>query len=133
MPVFERPMAGQKKHIDHDAVVRRFGERLRKVRLASGMTQADLAERAVATASYIGRLERGGAAPGIDLVARLAEALGTTIADLLPETDPPDRVSVLRDQARKTFATLIETDDPVTLELVAQLLARLAETTSGGE
>lgn len=125
-------MPGQKK-IDHEAVVRRFGERLKEVRRERGMTQADLAEKTAITASYIGRLERAGAAPGVDLVARLAAALGTAIADLLPEADPPDQAPVLREQARKLFDELIESDDVVTLQLLAQFLARLAETTPAGE
>jgi len=125
-------MPGQKK-IDHEAVVRRFGERLKELRRVRGMTQTDLAEKTAITASYIGRLERAGAAPGVDLVARLAVALGTTIADLLPEADPPDQAPVLRDQARKLFDAVIKSDDVVTLQLLAQFLARLAETTPSAE
>lgn len=126
-------MAGQKKHIDHDAVVRRFGERLREARRAGGMSQSDLAERAAVTASYVGRLERAGAAPGIDLVARLADALGVKLADLLPDGDPPDQAGVFREQARKLFDVVIESDDAATLQLLAQFLARLAGTTPAGE
>jgi transcriptional regulator with XRE-family HTH domain len=126
-------MSGQKKKIDHEAVVRRFGERLKEVRRGKGMTQADLAEKTAITASYIGRLERAGAAPGIDLVARLAAALGTTIADLLPEADPPDQAPVLREQARRLFDGIIKSDDVVTLQLLTQFLARLADTTPTGE
>jgi len=125
-------MPGQKK-IDHEAVVRRFGERFKELRRVRGMTQTDLAEKTAITASYIGRLERAGAAPGVDLVARLAVALGTTIADLLPEADPPDQAPVLRDQARKLFDAVIKSDDVVTLQLLAQFLARLAETTPSAE
>jgi len=120
------------KKIDHEAVVRRFGERLKEVRRERGMTQADLAEKTSITASYIGRLERAGAAPGVDLVARLA-ALGTTIADLLPEADPPDPAPVLREQARRLFEAVLKSDDTVTLTLLTQFLARLAETTPSGE
>lgn len=122
-----------KKQIDHEAVVRRFGERLKEIRRERGMTQADLAEKTAITASYIGRLERAGAAPGVDLVARLAAALGTTIADLLPEADQPDPAPVLREQARKLFEAVVKSDDSVTLTLLTQFLARLAETTPSGE
>ena len=47
--------------------------------------------------SYIWRLESGGAAPGIDLVARLARAMGTTTYDLMPTAASPDTMAVLRD------------------------------------
>ena len=46
-------------------IVRLFAARLREVRHSRGMTQADLARRAHVTTSYVGRLESGGAAPGI--------------------------------------------------------------------
>jgi transcriptional regulator with XRE-family HTH domain len=45
----------------------------------------------------VGKLEAARAAPDIDLVDRLAKALGTTIADLLPETAPQDPLPVLRE------------------------------------
>ena len=67
-------MARQKKQIDHDEIVRRFGTRLREVRASRGMTQSDLADRANVSEAYVGRLERGRAAPGIDLVEKLARA-----------------------------------------------------------
>ena len=121
-------MPGPKKQIDHDPIVARFGQRLREIRASRGMTQAELAEKAQVTISYITRLESGSYAAGIDLVARLAAALGTTPADLLPLT-PPDDLPVLRQQARNLFDALIETDDRQTLSLLNQLLARLTETT----
>jgi transcriptional regulator with XRE-family HTH domain len=123
-------MPQSKKRIEHDEIVRRFGGRLREVRQSRGMTQAELAGLAEVSTAYVGRLERGGAAPGIDLVARRAKALGTTAADLLPAAPPPDTEAVLREQARRRFDALIRTEDRATLALLAQLLARLSETTS---
>ena len=61
-----------------------------------GMTQIDLANRAVVTPTYIAKLEGAKVAPGIDLVARLAKALGTSISDLLPEAEPPDPLPLLQ-------------------------------------
>lgn len=111
-------------------MVRLFGSRLREVRLSRGMTQAQLAERAEVSEAYVGRLERGRAAPGVDLVARLAVALGTTPGDLLPLSGQPDAVTVLREQARRHFNALIESEDAATLSLLAQFLGRLSETTA---
>ena len=39
-----------------------------------GMTQAELARRAAVSESYVRRLESAGAAPGIDMLDRLAAA-----------------------------------------------------------
>jgi transcriptional regulator with XRE-family HTH domain len=126
-------MPGPKKHIQHDAIVRRFGDRLRSIRASRGMTQAELAEKAEVSVAYVGRLERGGAAPGIDLVSRLAVALGTTAADLLPEATTSNALAVLREQAQKLFDALVRMEDEATLSLLAQLLARLSQTASSDD
>ena len=91
------------------------------------MTQADLGREAHVATSYLWRLESGSTAPGVDLVERLAKALGTTVHDLLPSTDSPDTKAVLQAQARKLFETLIETADRESLLMLNPLLARLAE------
>jgi transcriptional regulator with XRE-family HTH domain len=108
-----------------EEIVGRFAARLRELRSARGMTQADLAKAARVTETYVGRLESGKAAPGIDLVARLAKGLGTTVADLLPQDDPPDPEEVLRRQARTLANEVIGTADRETLQLLVPLLARL--------
>lgn len=118
---------GRKSRIEQDEVVRLFAARLREVRRSRGMTQAELSRQAHVTTSYVWRLESGGAAPGIDLVARLAKALGTTSHDLMPETAPPDTIALLRVQARDLFESLIATADRETLLMLNPLLARLAE------
>jgi transcriptional regulator with XRE-family HTH domain len=79
--------------------------------------------------SYIRRLEAAGAAPGIDLLGRLAAALGTTPAELLPAPAPPAEVEVLREQVQRQVEALLQTDDAQTLAMIAQLLARVQETT----
>jgi XRE family aerobic/anaerobic benzoate catabolism transcriptional regulator len=123
-------MPQRKKTIRHDEIVARFGERLRELRLARGMSQAQLAGLAEVTTNYVSRLEGGGAAPGIDLVARLASALGVPVADLLPVTAVREELSVMREQARDLFESLLRSGDRAILVLLTQLLARLAEATT---
>src|SRR5947209_3875477 len=94
--------------IAHDEIVRLFAQRLRERRSAVGMTQAELARQAGVTATYVSRLEAAGAAPGIDLVGRLARALGASVTDLLPTTAPPDPLPVLKGQAKKLLETLLD-------------------------
>jgi transcriptional regulator with XRE-family HTH domain len=117
----------RKVRIEQDEVVRLFAARLREVRRSRGMTQVELSRAAQVTPSYIWRLESGGAAPGIDLVARLARALGTTSHDLLPATHPPDTMAVLRDRARGLFEALLTVADRETLLMLNPLLTRLVE------
>jgi transcriptional regulator with XRE-family HTH domain len=123
-------MAQPKKTIRHDEIVARFGQKLRELRLSRGMSQAELARQSEVTTNYISRLEGGGAAPGIDLVARLALSLGVPMAELLPATPVLNDLAATRQQAKKLFDSLLQTEDRAVLLLLTQLLARLSEATS---
>lgn len=120
-------MSKKKPKIRQAEIVENFAIRLRELRISRGLTQAELARKAKITMSYIGRLEGNGAAPGIDLVGRLAEALGTTIHDLLPTFASPDTEEILRERATSLFESLLETADRETLLMLCPLLARLGE------
>jgi transcriptional regulator with XRE-family HTH domain len=120
-------MRARKPRIRQAEIVRLFAARLRELRMSRGFTQADLARRASITAAYVWRLESAGASPGIDLLARLATALGVTPAELLPTSAAPDTVELLRSQAQSLFNSLLTTADRETLLLVNPLLARLLE------
>lgn len=120
-------MPPKKMKIEHADIVRRFADRLKDRRLSLGLTQVEVARRAEVTVNYVGRLEAAGAAPGIDLLDRLASALGTTAADLLPTTPVPDPATVLRDEARRLFELLIASATRETLQLLVPLLARLSD------
>jgi transcriptional regulator with XRE-family HTH domain len=120
-------MAKKKPTIRQAEIVELFAARLREVRSSRGLTQAELARAAKIAVSYVWKLESAAAAPGIDLLARLASALGTTPPDLLPAAAQPDSTVMLRDQARKLFDDLLENADQPTLLMLCPLLARLAE------
>lgn len=60
---------------------------LKRLRADRGLSQEDLADRADIDRTYISSLERSVYAAGIDVVDRLAKALGVTAADLLA---PPE-------------------------------------------
>jgi transcriptional regulator with XRE-family HTH domain len=114
--------------IRHDPVVRAFAEQLRRIRRSRGMTQRDLARKSHLTESYLSRLEAGLIAPGIDLLARIARALGSPIADLLSsEEETVDTAGVLKEQAKQLFDTVLSAPDPSFLLLLNQILALIAE------
>lgn len=117
----------KKKQIRHAAIVNRFAARLRELRSSRGMRQIDLAEAAKITMSYVGRLESGGAAPGIDLVQRLADALGTTVEDLIGGDVVTDEEAALRKRAKSLFDDLLKSADKEALLMLCPLLARLGE------
>ena len=120
-------MAKRKRRIEHAEIVGLFASRLRELRHSRGFTQAELARRANVTASYVGRLESRGASPGIDLVDRLAKALGTTAQELIPTTASPETLAVLHEQAKKLFESILVAADRETLLMLNPLLARLNE------
>jgi len=62
---------------------------LRKIRQARGLSQEELAHRAEIDRTYISSLERSVYAAGIDVVDRLAQALGVEAADLLTRPAGP--------------------------------------------
>jgi transcriptional regulator with XRE-family HTH domain len=107
-------------------VVRLFAERLRVLRRSRGMTQAELARLAEVSVTHLSELENAEIAPGIDLVDRLARALGAAVADLLPST-APEPLPVLRAQAERLFATLLERGDRDTFLRLNPFLALLVE------
>jgi transcriptional regulator with XRE-family HTH domain len=108
-------------------VVRLFAERLREVRRSRGMTQAELSSRAKVSVTHLSELENAEIAPGIDLVDRLARALGATLADLLPSAASAEPLPVLREQAERLFGTLLERGDRDTFLRLNPFLALLVE------
>jgi transcriptional regulator with XRE-family HTH domain len=60
-----------------------FGARLRTLRLAAGLTQAQLADRTGYAPSYIGTLEQGRRQPRLGTLYQLATALGVRPGELL--------------------------------------------------
>jgi len=62
---------------------KQLGQRLKRLRLAHGLSQEALATRARITREYVNKLEAGRYDPTISVVQRLAKALKVTIADLV--------------------------------------------------
>lgn len=110
-----------------DAIVRLFAERLREVRQSRGMTQAELARLADVSPTHLSELENADIAPGIDLVDRLARALGTTVADLLPASAEPNSLPILKDHASRLLASLLEKGNRDTFLKLNPILALLVE------
>ena len=59
-----------------------FGERVRELRLAKGLSQEDLASRANVHRTYLGGIERGERNPSLKNIAAIAEALNVTLSEL---------------------------------------------------
>ncbi|WP_082441044.1 MULTISPECIES: helix-turn-helix domain-containing protein [Pseudomonas] len=60
----------------------RFGHRVRELRLATGMTQEEFADRCGFARTYMSRIETGGANPSLDAINTLAVALNSDLKSL---------------------------------------------------
>lgn len=120
-------MPSRKRRVRHAAIVQTFAERLRSLRTSRDMTQRDLAHHAHVTLSYISKLEAGGAAPGIDLVERLAHALRVSLTELLPEPFLEKAREGRVEQVKRLFDAVLRKSGPESLSMLALFLERLLE------
>jgi len=60
-----------------------FAANLRRLRHAKGISQEDLAYTADVNRTYLSKLEKGVSYPGLEIIAKLANALGIEPAELL--------------------------------------------------
>ena len=67
-----------------------FGERVRSLRHSSGLSQDALADVCGLARTYVGGIERGERNPSLRNIARLALALGVSLAELLQGVSPND-------------------------------------------
>jgi transcriptional regulator with XRE-family HTH domain len=61
---------------------RRFGKRLKELRLARGLSQEELAFRVGVHRTYLGGIERGERNPSLKNLAAIARGLGISLSEL---------------------------------------------------
>ena len=59
-----------------------FGDRVRELRLASGLKQDEFADKCGFARSYMSRIETGGANPSLDAIQTIATALRVSVREL---------------------------------------------------
>jgi transcriptional regulator with XRE-family HTH domain len=67
--------------------LRRFGRRLKLLRIERNLTQEELGKGAGMNRTFIGKLERGESGMNVDRLDDLAQALGLTARDLIPKDE----------------------------------------------
>ena len=77
-----------------------LGRRLRALRAGRGETLAETAERAGISPQYLSEIERGRKEPSSEMIAALAGALDTTLADLTTQVTEELRASQMLDLSR---------------------------------
>jgi transcriptional regulator with XRE-family HTH domain len=105
----------------------RIGEKIKSLRLASDLTQTELADRAELTKGFISQLENDQTSIQIDSLANITEALGLTLAEFFSDVSVPvvfspnERISV-EGKGVKSFELLVagstnNTMDPILLRI----------------
>ncbi|MFI0741408.1 helix-turn-helix domain-containing protein [Streptomyces sp. NPDC021100] len=75
---------------ERDAERRTFGARVAALRARRGLTQKELAARLGRTTSWLSQVERGiQPVNRLDVLHRLADGLGVSVAELRPDAPPP--------------------------------------------
>lgn len=69
-------------------VGRRFAQVIRHSREARGWSQEKLANQARLNRSYMGEIERATVMPSLATAAKIAEALGVRLSDLISRCEP---------------------------------------------
>ena len=102
-----------------------IGERLRTARRARGLTQRDLQSAGV-TFGYICRIERGSRLPSVEVIRRLADALGVSASWL--ENGHEDRWDQFtHGEIAAMHAALVRAGGPASTRLAAELAEALAQ------
>ncbi len=70
-----------------DSIEKRFGNRVRELRLGTGLSQEELAFKAGVHRTYLGSVERGERNPSLKNIAAIAGALDVSLPDLFKSWD----------------------------------------------
>lgn len=68
---------------DDKASIKRNASRLRKARLANGLTQADVAKKAGISENHYAQIERGEKNPSVTTFEYIIKAIGVTSSEIL--------------------------------------------------
>ncbi len=105
------------------SVEREIGRRVAEERQRIGLTQAALAERLGLASETVSRLERGAALPSVSRLARVAEALGVELRDLLTFS----RQRTRKDQALARLISIARRRPVEDIDMMADIAGRIFE------
>jgi transcriptional regulator with XRE-family HTH domain len=87
---------------EEDTVGEGVGDRIRNARRTAELTQSQLAEALAVEAITVSRWERGVTTPSLARLARIAQATGTAVSELvLPSDEAPPHVVELAELRRE--------------------------------
>ena len=110
-----------------------IGERIRRARLARGLSQGDLENRIGLLRCYLSRVENGHTEPSLQTLARLASALEMPLVGFFEplDDDAPDAAAPLG-AAELAFLTQMRTVATTLSERERQQVIKLAQEMAAG-
>jgi transcriptional regulator with XRE-family HTH domain len=129
-------MAGKRKRKPSKSVL---GERIRKFRLAKGLTQTELAKMVGVTQRVITYYEVRGVSPPPDLLVRIADALDVSLDELFGRKAPARRPaaaepgeSLRRRRRLRRLEDLPRDDQAALLKMIDAMADRASKRRGGG-
>jgi transcriptional regulator with XRE-family HTH domain len=121
-----RPRARGRPRSDRAALEQRYmvelGKRIRGARERRGMTQKEAAQAAGIATDMISRLENGRyQSPGLRTIVRIADGLGASVSDLLPDASPDASASPTELSHRARLIALTHRAEAKDLELIVEI------------
>ena len=102
------------------------GERIKKVRKAAGLTQAQLAKRLNVTRGYIGNVEQNQYSPSLAVLQRIADALQIDIAEFVSKGVEIQETGLTNEELHLVLLYRSLNDD--SKRLTTAMLSKLAQT-----
>lgn len=104
---------------ERNKLAKRLGQNIMRWRKALELTQDQVALKLEVEPETVSRFERGATLPSIPTLARLAEVLGATMAQLLEEKTPPPFTG--GEKIAAWLAPLSKRDQTFVLDIMARL------------
>jgi transcriptional regulator with XRE-family HTH domain len=115
-----------------------LGDRIRKFRLAKGLTQTELGKMVGVTQRVITYYEVRGVSPPPDLLVKIADALGVSLDELFGRKPPPRRPadapgeSLRRRRRLRRLEDLPRDEQAALLKMIDALADRASKRKGGG-
>lgn len=105
-----------------ESAAKALGKRIKAIRVARGLTQAQLGELTKYEPMTISRFETANYAPGLDALEVLARALNVELSAFFQFDTPPISVAELR---HRICDEIYNTDDPKTLTAMLKAVRKI--------
>ncbi|RML43824.1 hypothetical protein ALQ97_200107 [Pseudomonas savastanoi pv. glycinea] len=103
-----------------DTLKKIIGTRIKALRKHRSLTQEALAEAMSCETATIGRYERGEFSPSVEQIAKMADVLGVSPAEIIPSSYEISRQELV-DLREKLFTVALCIDNPAKLRVILDL------------